>query len=345
MSASWQASTPPFPQFEAATGPGRRLAASPQAGEKESNQMLSPDRIERVRGHVDSARRRMETIRSRTGRVATAAGVAGATAGLFTPEYTGYSLLATLAATGAGLVFLPTRRAAKYIETKVRTEHHDGFSFHTRCEASHQARTACVMYAAPGVSLTALLMAEQLVPGTHWGEALAVALWSAGTLYLRPAQAARHMLVPPLPPLEKTTDVVLQEQPEHEHPAAQWWAENAAVEGGTAPDTVLEDIERTGEHSMRATIRSAVPGLPVPDIAVRRLSALMDVPEDLITIGPVPGRGASVRLLTVGEADHEQDARAFWAQRIAPLAMPGAVITEIHFGSMNTTTTATEVDA
>ncbi|MEU0002428.1 hypothetical protein ABZ069_36570 [Streptomyces microflavus] len=305
--------------------------------------MLSPDRVERVRAHIDSARRRMDTVRSRTGLVATAAGVAAASAGLFTPDYTGESLLATLVATGAGLVFLPTRRAAKFTETKVRTDHHDGFSFHTRREPSHQARTACLLYAAPGVSLAGVLIAEHVVSGTHWGEALAVAVWSAGTLYLRPARAARHMLVPPLPPVEKTADLVVQEQPEHESPAAQWWAERAAVEGGAAPDTVLEDVERTGENSMRAVIRAAVPGMPVPDIAVRRLSALMDVPEDLITIGPVPGRGASVRLLTVGQADHDQDARTFWANRIAPLAMPGAVITEINFGSMNTTTT--EVDA
>jgi hypothetical protein len=304
--------------------------------------MLSPDHIARVRAHIDSARRRMDTVRSRTGRVATAAGVAGATAGLFTPEYTGYSLLATVVATGAGLVLLPTRRA-KTKKFEIAVDDAGEVQATTHWRPNHQVTTAKVLYVAPGVSLVGVLIAEQIVPGTHWGEALAVALWSAGTLYLRPARAARHMLVPPLPPVEKTPDLVVQEQPEHESPAAQWWAERVAVEGGAAPDTVLEDVERTGENSMRAVIRSAVPGMPVPDIAVRRLSALMDVPEDLITVGPVPGRGASVRLLTVGQADHTQDARTFWANRIAPLAMPGAVITEINFGSMNTTTT--EVDA
>ncbi|GLW22845.1 hypothetical protein Mame01_28880 [Microbispora amethystogenes] len=47
--------------------------------------------------------------------------------------------------------------------------------------------------------------------------------------------------------------------------------------------------------AMVTVIRSAVTGRPVPDVFIRNLSALMDVPEDLIDIGPVPGRGAGVR--------------------------------------------------
>ncbi|MCM1943687.1 hypothetical protein NC239_36470 [Streptomyces sp. G3] len=276
--------------------------------------MLSPERIERLRGQIDAARRRIDTARSHAGRVATAAGTAAATAGLFTPEVFGESLLATAAATGAGLVLLPTGRSE-----------------------GHQRATSVVMYLTPGVSLTGVLIAERIVSGLHWGEALAVALWSAGTWWLRPARAARHMLVPPLPPLPKQpTGDLVPEQPVYAHPAAQWWAERAAVEGGAAPATVLEDIERTGENAMKAVIRAAVPGEPVPDISVRRLSALMDVPQDLITLGPVPGRGASVQLLTVGTADEAKDARTVWATRIAPLAMPGATITEINFGRMTT---------
>jgi hypothetical protein len=287
--------------------------------------MLSPERAERLRAQLDAARRHLDTARSRTGRIATAAGAAAATAGLFTPAASGESLLATAVATGAGLLFLPTGRTRSRL----------------------QKATSTVMYLAPGVSLAGVLVAEQVVPGRHWGEALAVALWSAGTWWLRPARSARHMLVPPLPPVEKTADLVVAEQPVHAHPAAQWWAERAAIEGGAAPGTVLEDIQRTGEQAMRAVIRSTVPGEPVPDISVRRLSALMDVPEDLIAVGPVPGRGASVRLLTVGTAD-DVDARTFWATRIAPLAMPGAVIRSINFGSMTTPDTISltkEVDA
>ncbi|WP_411575136.1 hypothetical protein [Streptomyces fradiae] len=309
--------------------------------------MLSPERLERLRGQLDTGRRRLDTARSHTGRVATAAGAAMATAGLFTPEVTGESLVATVVATGAGLVFLPTRRGRT---KEVRENTYDAEGRLTgsslREVPSHQAKTASVLYAAPGVSLMAVLVAERIVPGVHWGEVLAVALWSAGTWWLRPGRAARHMLVPPLPPVEETADVAVAEQPAYEHPAAQWWAERAAVEGGAAPGTLLEEVERTGESAMRAVIRSVIPGEPVPDISVRRLSALMDVPEDLIAVGPVPGRGASVRLLTVGTADEALDARTVWATRIAPLAMPGATITEINFGRMTAAVDMTkEIDA
>lgn len=290
--------------------------------------MLSPERLERLRGQIDVGRRRLETARSRAGRIATAAGTVVATAGLFTPLATGESLLATVLATGAGLLFLPTgraaRRAAAAVEGKAPEPH-------------HQAKTASVLYASPGACLFVVLIAERLVPGVHWGEAVAVGLWSAGTFYLRPALTARHMLVPPLPPLEKKrVDLVVAGSPAYDHPAAQWWAERAAIEGGAAPGTALEDVEHVGERAMRAVIRSTVPGEPVPDISVRRLSALMDIPEELISVGAVPGRGSSVRQLAVGTADEVLDARTLWATRIAPVAMPGASITGIAFGSMTT---------
>jgi hypothetical protein len=304
--------------------------------------MLAPDRVERVRAQLDVARRRLDTVRSYTGRAATVVGAAGATAGLFTPDLLGESLLATLTTTAAGLLFLPLHKAKK-TETVRETEHsHRGMTSFTRRVATHQSRTAALMYVSPGAGLGVLLVAEQIVPGVHWAECLAVALWSAGTWWLRPGRAARHMLVPPLPPLEtapaEDLAVVEAEEPVYDHPAAQWWAEHAATEGGVLPDTVLEDIEQTGERAMRAIIRSAIPGMPVPrvgDAEISRLSALMDIPEAEIKVGPVPGRGSSVRLLTVGTAaDAVLDARTHWATRIAPLAMPGAQITAINFGTM-----------
>jgi hypothetical protein len=127
---------------------------------------------------------------------------------------------------------------------------------------------------------------------------------------------------------------VVQQAAVDAHPAARWWAEKVAVDGGPAAATVLEDVERTGPESLTAIIRSAVPGVPVPDISVRHLSALMDVPEELIAVGAVRGRGASVRQLTVGHAPQENDPIALWTQRIAPVAMPGSTITGINFGRM-----------
>ena len=66
---------------------------------------------------------------------------------------------------------------------------------------------------------------------------------------------------------------------------------------------------------------------------LRDLSALMDVPEEKISITPVPGRGAGVMRLTIGTADAAiADPKQLWAERIAPKAMPGAVITRIRVG-------------
>lgn len=255
---------------------------------------------------VDRARRRLDAVRSATGHVATAVGATAAAIGLFTPAVAGESLLATAVLSCAGLATL-------------RLWKPDG----------HQKATATVMYLAPGVCLSALLLAEQMVAGIHWGEALALAAWTVGTGLMRPARLARQMLCPPPPPV---VDLAPVDDMVDGHPAARWWAQRVAVDGGAAPDTVLEGIEQTGALSMRAIIRSVLAGRPVPEVSVKNLSALMDVPEDQIKIGIVPGRGASVRLLTIGKPEEEHNPAAIWAQRIAPAAMPGAVLTGVRVG-------------
>lgn len=259
---------------------------------------------------VARAHRRLDTVRSCTGRVATLAGAALAAAGLFTPALTGAGLLATAVATCVGVGSL--RR------------------WKTR---GHQLATATVLYVLPGVGLAGLLAAERAVTG-HWGEALALTAWTTGTWAVRPARAARRMVSPAPPP--PAAPVAPRRQQEaaavDAHPAARWWAAHVAVDGETAPGTLLEDVQQTGPAALRAVIRSVQPGRPVPDVSIRRLSALMDVPEDQIAIGPVPGRGASVRLLTIGQPEAVDDPQTMWAKRIAPLAMPGAVLTGIRTG-------------
>ncbi|MEV7006862.1 hypothetical protein [Streptosporangium sp. NPDC051022] len=262
---------------------------------------------------VDRARWRLAAVQDFTGRVATVAGAALAGAGLLVDQaVTGPGLVATAAATLAGLVTLRAWRPV-----------------------GHQRATASVLYLMPGVALAAVLVGERLISGPHWTEALALTIWTVGTWAVRPARLARRMLAPP-PPLAPSADLDPMPEEVPGPPAARWWAVHVAVEGGAAPGTVLEDVERTGESSMRAVIRSAAPGRAVPDISIKSLSALMDIPEDRIAVGPVPGRGAAVRLLTVGQADEVLDARTIWAERIAPLAMPGSVITEINFGPTTT---------
>lgn len=257
---------------------------------------------------LTAAHRRIDAVRDRSGRVATGAGALAAVVGMVAPGSVVYSLPATVVATGAGLATLWLGQPA-----------------------GHQRATTTVLYLIPGVGLAGVLAAECLVAGIHWGEALAVLVWSAFTGLMRPARIARRM-VHPAPPAPAPAPAV---QLLDSHPAAAWWAQNVAVDKGAAPATLLEGIERTGESALRATIRAAVPGEPVPDVSIKRLSALMDVPEDLISITPVPGRGAGVRRLTIGATEEtETDPTTVWEQRIAPAAMPGAVLTGIRVGTL-----------
>lgn len=270
----------------------------------------------------DAARRRVDVARSLIGRVATVAGTAAAAAVWIHPSLALGAITAagavTITAIGAGIL----RLSAPF--------------------AGHQKAAATALFTVPGLSLAALLTAEYFVAGTHWPgrpplEFLAIATWVGGTWLVRPARVARRM-VTPRPPAAPTTQVV---PVEHGHPAARWWSERVAVKGGPAVGTVLEGIELTGARAMTAIIRAAEHGKPVPDISIRHLSALLDLPEDQIAIKPVPGRGAGVRRLTVGAAktDADADPATVWAERIAPMAMPGAVLTGIRVGKPGTPTT------
>src|SRR5690606_32546935 len=73
----------------------------------------------------------------------------------------------------------------------------------------------------------------------------------------------------------------------------------------------------------------------------RRLSALLDVPEEQIRIEKVPGRGAGARMLVItpdaGQdkpktARGELTAAESWARDIAPEAMPGSTLTSYRSG-------------
>ena len=254
------------------------------------------------------ARLRAAVVRGTTGRLATLAGATVASVGLFTGDYTGVSLLADAALTLAGL---GTLRVWK--------------------PEGHQRATASVLYLMPGTSLAALLIAERIVPGIHWGEAAALGVWTVWTWVARPAEVGRRMLAPPL---SQTLAPVEEPAPQAvcDHPVAHWWARNVAVKDGAGPGTALDRIERTGEQAMRAIISSTLPGQPVPDISKKRLSALMDVPEEEITIGPVPGRGAAFQFLAVGQPDEDRTPATVWADKIAPKAMPGTVLTSVRSG-------------
>ncbi|GAA4155073.1 hypothetical protein [Actinomadura keratinilytica] len=272
-----------------------------------------------VAGAWGQMRRRVDVVRSCTGRVATVAGAVAAGAVVAAPGALPVALLGTAVVTAAGAGIL-----------RLQMPH-----------SGHQKATATVLYAVPGVTLSALLIGERIAAeAVWWGgtrplQILAVAVWAAGTWLLRPARVARRMATAPPPPAPEVVPAAHIDA----HPAARWWAERAAREGGPAAGTVLEGIERTGERGMTAIIRATTDGEPVPEISIRRLSALMDIPEDEISIKPVPGRGAGVRRLTIGTADPAAaDPTTVWAERIAPLAMPDAVLTDIRVGTPRTDT-------
>lgn len=263
---------------------------------------------------LQRARRRLETMQSITGRLATIAGACAAAGGMFTTVLDGWTLLADGALTLAGLVTLRLWRPSGL-----------------------QKATASALYLIPGVSLGVLLAGQWVTPNMHpvWSavEATGLLVWTVGTWVARPAEAGRRMLAPRSRPVLSTEPGTAVVMPASQNPYARWWAQHAAVKG-VAPGTVLEDVRPVGGRGLRAVIRSTIPGKPVPDVPIKTLSALMDVPEEDISITAVPGRGAGVRLLTVGQTEGEagQDAATVWEQRIAPVAMPGAVLTGMRVG-------------
>ncbi|MFF4347868.1 hypothetical protein [Streptomyces sp. NPDC001530] len=242
-------------------------------------------------------------VRDRAGRAATLAGSAALTCGLFTGEFAGPTALATVTATATGLVFATAFSLADWF-----------------VKAASR-----VLYVAPGAGLLVTLAAERIVSGTHWGEAVAVAAWTASVWFFRPARLARTLLGREPTPVETLAVVEAVEA----HPLSQWWAERVAVEDGIAPGTRLTEPEQTGPASLRAVVVAA-PGQPVPLISLAHLSALMDVPEDLISITAVPGRGAGVKRLTVGQAPTATDPESAWAEHIAAQVLPGTQLLKVN---------------
>ncbi|PJE97148.1 hypothetical protein CUT44_14300 [Streptomyces carminius] len=265
-------------------------------------------------------------VRAQAGRVATITGSAVLTGGLFTDSLTLPGALAAVATAGVGLA-----TNAKIL----------------RAPESVKA-TAIAVYAAPHAGCGAVLVGERLAPAGVTSvlvQAGAVALWTGATWLLRPGLVARELVgeatVQEIAEVNgkgaETAEVAVPDQPEHASPAARWWAEEIATEDGIAPDTVLLEHQQVSERCVALIIGSSRHGMPVPEISTARLSAYLDMSEDLIEIGPVPGRGAGVRLLVIGPRPQpvEPEAKAAgtdeetWAE-IAATAMPGVELIETN---------------
>ncbi|MET7738365.1 hypothetical protein ABZT02_44925 [Streptomyces sp. NPDC005402] len=206
------------------------------------------------------------------------------------------------------------------------------------------------MYAAPAVTCVAEAIAFQFAPGIRWWEVLAAAGWTALTWWLRPSKQAREWATEAAGTeaaaavYEHIGDAVavqggpaVQLTGALEERLASWWAAHASVEGGPAPGTHLERIAAIGPKEFAAWIVADVPGQPVPAVSVPRLSALMDIEEELFAVGPVKGRGAGYRRLRVGAvaAGGPEDFAELWAQKIAPTAMPGTTVVAVRAGHID----------
>jgi hypothetical protein len=263
-------------------------------------------------------------VRAAAGRVATAAGSAVLTGGLFADPVTLPGVFAAAAAAGVGLAangkILRAPDAAK--------------------------GTAIAVYAAPHAGAAAILIGERFAPDGTVSvlvQAGIVALWTGATWWMRPGQVARELADECVDQEiaeangEDTAEVAVPDQPVYASPAAQWWAEEIAAEDGIAPGTVLLEHQQVDDNCVAVIFGSGKRGTAatVPDNAKARLSAYLDVPEELIEIGPVPGRGAGVRLLVVGQrpqpAEEEKKTSGsdeeVWAE-IAATAMPGVELVE-----------------
>ncbi|WP_405539181.1 hypothetical protein [Streptomyces antimycoticus] len=248
----------------------------------------------------------IDTARARIGRVATTAGSAALTAGLFTDAVT---LPGLTAAVGTALL---------------------GVGFSPRLMAAHEKvkPVAMMVYASPHAGMAAILVAERVASGgvARLMEAGAATAWTAGVWWIRPASLAKR-IAKPWPANEQIQEAAPAVAQELADPAARWWAENVAREGGIAPGTRLVATQRIDADRKAAVIAATTPGEPVPEISITRLSALTDIPEDKISIDPIPGRGAGLRMLTIGK---KRGASADTWTEIARSALPGVELVETN---------------
>jgi hypothetical protein len=268
-------------------------------------------------------------VRAVAGRVATVAGSAVLTGGLLTDSVTVPGVFAAAAA-GVGLA-----TNAKILR------------------APDAAKgTAIAVYAAPHAGVAAILIGERLAPNGAVSvlvQAGIVALWTGATWWVRPGHLARELVDESVDQeiteanegdTDAAAEVAVPEQPAYASPAARWWAEEIAVEDGIAPGTVLLEHQQVDDNCVAVVFGSGKRGTPatVADNATARLSANLEVPEELIEIGPVPGRGAGVRLLVVGQRPkppEEEEKKTsgsdeeVWAE-IAATAMPGVELVEAN---------------
>ncbi|MEW1551888.1 hypothetical protein [Streptomyces tsukubensis] len=280
-----------------------------------------------LRTYIDTTRRAGSAAVSGIGRLATLAGGSAMAVGLFTDAYTLPAILTTVAA-GLGGAFLSPRLQLAHPLKKPITY---------------------TIYLAPHTVLAATLTAE-LVWDAAEGRLVqggVAVLWTAGVWWLRPARLAKR--VAQWPAHDADTDdadadgadgagdepgaevATVTELPDD--PAERWWALNAAKEGGVAEGTRVIGVRAIEDRRRVAVALAAVEkGEPVPDIKIKRLSALMNVPEDLLDVQSIPGHGAGVAMLLIGPRPEQAVVARdedLWSE-IGRTALPGVTLVEIN---------------
>lgn len=274
---------------------------------------------------LDRVRTVVAQTRNAAGRVGTVGGAAVLAASLVVPEAAAAALPAAGIAAGGGYLMsmVPAgERAPGWLR---------------------------LMYGAPALTCVTEAVAFQFTEGVRWWELLAAAGWTSVVWWLRPSQQARDWAKGE----DSDGAAVVYEQigdalavqgqaaavdltGSLEERLTSWWAAHVAGEGGPAPATHLERIAAVGPTEFAAWIVADVPGQPVPQVSISRLSALMDLEEELFAIGPVKGRGAGYRRLRVGAvAAGPGDFADLWAHKIAPVAMPGTTVVAIRAGTID----------
>lgn len=263
-------------------------------------------------------KKQIDSTRNWLGRAGTVAGAAALAASLGSPHALVLAVPATIGAAGLGAA----------VSIRPWRENVPG------------ALTA--LYVAPSVLLLGEMAVFQMFDGANLGECLAAAIWAAGTWWVRPARLAVSLVKPAASDGDAKAGLAPVRLAVPGNPAERltaFWAQAVAIEGSVAPGTRLERCEVTGPCDFRAEI-VAPPGVPVPDISVTKLSALFNIPPELISVGPVPGSGTGRKQLTVSSGQAAgvttADIYALWATHVAPQAMPGSVVTAIRHGSTKT---------
>ncbi|MFB7675273.1 hypothetical protein ACFC26_28065 [Kitasatospora purpeofusca] len=261
---------------------------------------------------------KLDRARHLAGRAATAAGAAALTASIFTPAVLPIAAPVVLGTTVvcAAVSVRPWRRSTP--------------------------GAISALYASPPAFLLGEMVAFRIVSGAHWGEGVAVAVWTGLTWWQRPSRLARELvrpsaLVPAVPDYAPATAAAGT-------PAEQLtldWARWAQTDKCPAAGTYLEHAVVEGRTAWRAQI-VAVGGRPVPDIPIAAISAITNIPEELISITAVPGHGAGRRQLVVSDRTEnaggleQMDPFTRWDRTIAPVAMPHSRLIAIRRGNTKT---------